>query len=55
METDNLKIDCPCKRKKCERYGDCAACREHHAGEKFLTACDRLLAKREKKNKRKTP
>ena len=34
---------CPCKRVKCERHGDCAACRAHHLASqrKPLTACER--------------
>lgn len=42
---------CPCKRKNCERHGDCAACREHHKNvqRKYLPACDRLSEKREKR------
>ena len=35
---------CPCKRKKCERHGNCDACRAHHhdSSRKSLTACERL-------------
>ena len=25
---------CPCKKKQCERHGDCAACRAYHAESK---------------------
>lgn len=34
---------CPCKRVKCERHGDCAACRAHHLASqrKPLTSCER--------------
>lgn len=41
--------NCPCKRTKCERHGDCEACRIHHHTDKrkALTACERL---EEKKN-----
>ena len=28
MRMDN--INCPCKRTKCERYGNCDTCRAHH-------------------------
>lgn len=32
---DMVKNDnCPCKKKKCERHGDCDACRKHHAESK---------------------
>lgn len=39
-----VKSDCPCKRTKCERHGDCKACEEHHRNSKrkVLTACERL-------------
>jgi hypothetical protein len=34
--------DCPCKKLKCPRHGDCAACRLHHAtGGKYPPFCDR--------------
>lgn len=38
---------CPCKRKKCERHGDCRACMEHHHNSrgKSLTACERYAQK----------
>lgn len=26
--------DCPCKRKKCERHGNCEECRKYHAESK---------------------
>ena len=26
--------NCPCKKKKCERHGNCEACREHYAESK---------------------
>ena len=34
---------CPCKRVRCERHGDCDACRAHHQASprKPLTACER--------------
>lgn len=43
---------CPCKRIKCERHGDCAACREHHLcfKRKMRPACDRLKDKAVKKD-----
>lgn len=25
---------CPCRKKSCERHGNCDACREHHAKSK---------------------
>ena len=35
--------NCPCKKKKCPRHGDCTACREHHAASKRQrpVACQR--------------
>lgn len=31
---------CPCKRNKCPRHGDCAACREYHKDSRYRTACE---------------
>lgn len=53
MEINSQTIICPCKRKKCERFGDCTACKEHHAERKTPAACERLEAKKEHENKRK--
>lgn len=41
---------CPCKRKACERRGDCESCKaHHHASQKnCLTACERLAQKEPK-------
>lgn len=36
-----ININCPCKRKKCERYGDCEACRAHHKDKKHPPYCER--------------
>ncbi len=36
-----LNVDCPCKKKKCKRYGNCDACRKHHAESKRPVACER--------------
>lgn len=34
--------DCPCKRRRCSRHGDCAACRAHHSTIKNSpVACER--------------
>lgn len=35
------KKDCPCKRKACERHGDCEACRAHHEKSKYPCACEK--------------
>lgn len=34
---------CPCRRKKCERHGNCAACVEYHQTQnrKYAVACKR--------------
>lgn len=47
--------DCPCKRTKCERHGNCDACREHHRLSKHQSfpACERIEAKKERKEARK--
>lgn len=54
MRENEYMVECPCKRLKCERHGDCAACREHHNSfkRKMNVACDRLKIKREKENKK---
>lgn len=42
---------CPCKRTKCERHGNCAACRAYHhalTGRKSLTRCEKLAVKEQK-------
>lgn len=41
--------DCPCKRARCPRHGNCEACRAHHAGSKYSAACDRAVARAPKK------
>ena len=43
------KIDCTCKRIKCERYGNCDECREHHNNKKSLIFCDRIKKKERRK------
>lgn len=37
------EVNCPCRRIKCERHGNCAACKEHHRKERNgqPTACER--------------
>ena len=39
---------CPCKRKKCERHGDCKSCMAHHhaSARKPMTACEPYEQKR---------
>lgn len=51
---DKTPAICPCKRLKCPRHGDCAACLRHHEGNKHPAACRRLpktKAKPEKKER----
>lgn len=40
--------NCPCRRTKCPRHGDCTACREHHHNDsrRPMTSCERLQKKR---------
>lgn len=48
-----IKKDCPCKRIKCERHGQCEACREHHMlKKKTLPYCERLKEKVVRKERR---
>lgn len=37
-----INKNCPCKRKKCERHGNCIECRKHHAKSKrqIPVACE---------------
>lgn len=46
---------CPCKRTKCERHGDCSACKSHHHASKKipLATCERLENKKTKNGQRK--
>ena len=37
--------NCPCKKKKCERYGNCDACRAYHAESKRKRPCERTKKK----------
>lgn len=48
-------LNCPCKRAKCERHGDCKACREHHNSGKrnIIPACDRQRMKAERNSHQK--
>lgn len=45
-------ITCPCKRTKCERYGNCDECRAYHHNKnsgKTLTRCEKLENKEQKR------
>lgn len=47
-----LNENCPCKRTKCKRHKNCEACKEHHhTVRKQLTACERIKAKKAKKQR----
>lgn len=41
---------CPCKRIKCPRHGDCAACKEYHKNSRYRTACEQRAQKELKGN-----
>ena len=47
--------NCLCKRKNCERHGDCTACKEHHhtSSRYPLTTCERIKAKENRKKLQK--
>lgn len=47
-----LVKDCPCKRRKCPRFGNCEACRAHHAASKRPRPCEKGGAGRERGRKR---
>ncbi len=47
------KMDCPCKRVKCKRFGKCDECREHHEGKRLPPYCEQKTKKREKEGKEK--
>ena len=50
---ENRNPSCPCKRAKCERHGNCAACKaHHHADGKMGTTCERLAQKAERKKEK---
>lgn len=49
---DEKKPVCPCKRVKCKRYGDCAACRVYHETVKGKPpACERVSGNKLRKAK----
>lgn len=49
---ENEEINCPCKRLKCERHGDCNACRAYHnssiSKRKLFPACEKAAVKKSK-------
>lgn len=40
-----INNNCPCKKKNCERHGDCEACRAYHAESKRKRPCERIKKK----------
>jgi len=45
-------INCPCKKIKCIRHGNCDACRENHLNvKKSLPACERPEKKCKEKHR----
>ncbi len=40
--------NCPCKKTKCERYGNCDACRAYHSESKRKRPCERTKHRRDK-------
>ncbi|MGN0456396.1 MAG: hypothetical protein ACI4F2_06030 [Acutalibacteraceae bacterium] len=50
---NKINQDCPCKRTKCARHGNCEECKKHHAlKKKHLPACERIR-QREKRRSEK--
>ena len=45
--------DCPCKRTRCQRHGDCVSCREHHKADKKNTVYCQRPAREEKCRRRR--
>ena len=45
-----INENCPCKKKKCERYGKCDECRKYHAELKRQrpVACEKEIRGRNK-------
>lgn len=41
LEEDMDKVNCPCKKRKCVRHGNCEECRKHHAESKSPRPCER--------------
>ncbi|MET0018350.1 GNAT family N-acetyltransferase [Oscillibacter sp.] len=47
------RTDCPCKRTRCARHGDCVACREHHKTDKKNTVYCQRPTREEKRLRRR--
>lgn len=41
MDRQEAIVNCPCKKTKCERHGNCDACRAYHTGSKRKRPCER--------------
>ncbi len=50
----SISSNCPCKRIKCERHGNCSACKKYHSALKRnpLTTCQRMQLKAKMKNRK---
>ena len=47
---EEINKDCPCKKTKCERHGQCEVCREHHKlKKKILPYCENIKLKAARK------
>lgn len=49
---EEIREDCPCKREKCERHGNCSACREHHSSKRRPPSCERMEQRAKRKERR---
>lgn len=50
---EQIKGDCPCKKKNCEKHGKCGECREYHRlYKKNLPVCERRDRREERKGRR---
>lgn len=47
------RADCPCKRTRCQRHGDCVSCREHHKADKKNTVYCQRPTREEKRLRRR--
>lgn len=43
-----INENCPCKKKKCERHGNCDECRKHHAQSKRERPCEKSIITKRK-------
>ena len=47
------RTDCPCKRTRCVRHGNCVSCREHHQANRKNTVFCQRLTREQKRLRRK--